>query len=636
MATRNRIKHIGRLVVVLLTGTHVSAAIASEASDSSESVRARPYVATDRVVTLSGVSIPLYFASGSGQGSKIVVYEPPVMLKAKEIKGAGRKRLVPVSKLHNDGTLSIEIVWDVNGRAITAGKIAEQIANWQDAQFLGVEDGNINPLYAAKAWFEIEEVNGETTLSSMRAENFYSAGAVPVHFNFKTEEKAKRMADELENDFAPLRIRFRYAFDGALVESCVARAESGSLQNTWRYKNLVGDGAPAKVSRRLAVSAAKDVVREVDISTRCAANLESDRERLDDMLERRLNQIEAAAESLNDSWERLDKYGFDPRDVMSDVESLVKEEKESETKSLEKNTTDEDRETSGSWEVKSNWGDVGASISNSFKDKEDVLKEELRDRLARKGVKTEWQGERLIPKTVDVITNEQIRGVFDTDVIVSYERVVESSQTLKVDLDEHRMYVDDSESKASAVQPLSHQVAELSQRLSALEELNESTSVDVNELSGDIAALQEYVDSTKIATQKGKNTEAQLKAYLNRQWADVTDQRNLRTTYPNNTGLPIEIYVRLWIKETNAKFISDRCRVMFRVGRTEDSLPIATEWRDNGIIKENQRGLGVRNAERTCMGVVTVPPGSYYRVEGRRGGLAELLAWKELHPVDAQ
>ena len=600
-------KLCSHLAMLLMLMTQVG--VANE--DPTESARARPYVATDRVVSVSGVSIPLYFASGSDQDSKVVVYEPPVMVKAKAIQAGGVERLVPITEVRNDGTLSIEVVWDVNGRATTARQIQEQIEKWDESQFLGVQDGNISPLYAARAWFEIEDVTGNTTLSKVRAENFFSVGAVPVHFAFNTEEHARRIAHQLQADFAPLRIRFRYAFDGALVESCVAKAESSSLQGTYSYNRLTGEGARAKVSRQQAISGAKEAIQSISISTRCAANLESDKSRLADVLQSRLNELQPVAESLNDSWEALGRYGFDPRDLLADVENVIKEERDSENKTVEKNVTDRDQEMSGSWEVKGNWGDVGSSISNSFKDKSDFFKEDLRERLARQGIATEWQGERLIPKTVNVITNDQIRGVFETDVQVSYERVVESSQTLKVDLDEHRMYVDENEAGKRAVQPLEHRIAMLSRRLEELEALGEIASTEIQRLALRQGDLRNYIDSTIVAEQK--DLSSQLADYFNRGWRDFTNERKLNKRETNTLQYPIQVLVQMQVPT-----IERVCSIAVWVG--------------------NQRIVSFYELKDTtmhnyCTAIATVPPGMSYRFEpytNRGEREYKLSRWYEL------
>ena len=108
---------------------------AADEARSPDSVRARPYVAIDRTVTVTGLTVPLYFTSASGDDARrVVAYEPPVRLRAerldREIQGEREAgRLVPMASVNSDGTLSIEVKWDHNGREATEAEIREQITS---------------------------------------------------------------------------------------------------------------------------------------------------------------------------------------------------------------------------------------------------------------------------------------------------------------------------------------------------------------------------------------------------------------------------------------------------------------------------------------------------------------------------
>ena len=129
--------------------------------------------------------------------------------------------------------------------------------------------------------------------------------------------------------------------------------------------------------------------------------------------------------------------------------------------------------------------------------------------------------------------------------------------------------------------------------------------------------------------------ESRLNGLLNRQWVDVRRRpgRQLWTDQFNDTGFPIEVYVRARSRQ-NDKYVLDKCRLRFWVGGSE-----VAAFSDNGTIQRNQAGIGVRTASRACMGIVTVPPGKSYQVNGRfnpesnRGNSDQLLAWTELRPV---
>ena len=319
------------------------------------------------------------------------------------------------------------------------------------------------------AWFEIVERDGSVTESTdIAAQSFLSEGPHPVHFAFSSASEAKRIADELKSDHAPLRVRLKYAFSGDLVRTCTASADMASLRDTARFRDLFG-AADGLVNRRLAVEAARDLVSATRITTRCPADLETDKERLIAQLDRLL-QVEVESEIVDDDWNRLDQLGFDPRDVMSDVERIVESQSDSTTKTETREALEDARERSESSAAQAGWGGVSGSLSDSFAEKDSATKENLQNVMAQTGIRTRWEGERLIPRSVDVIANERMRAAFDRELVISDERLSESGDTRTVFLDEHRMYLDSDETDflGPPGRELSTRLIELSGRLAGV------------------------------------------------------------------------------------------------------------------------------------------------------------------------
>ena len=305
-------------------------AVAAEAPR--DSARARPYVAIDQTATVSDITIPLYLSNNDTDGTRVVVYEPPVVLKAEplsSVEGGAAGRLAPITKVDEDGTLSVEFRWHVNDDlGETARLIGEQLSGPAGTEFQDVGMANINPLYAARAYFEIEEPDGTTTPSNTRLnQNFLARGWSSAHFNFQGREHAERVAAGLRRDFARYQIRFMYDFAGEIVDSCVARANSQQLQQLWRNRIIQpgedsqGEDRPpaVNVSRHQAIRAAREMSVNVEFSTRCAADQGEERERLVQVLERRLERLLAQVQTPRTvvDWGQLDNLGgFDHRDLM--------------------------------------------------------------------------------------------------------------------------------------------------------------------------------------------------------------------------------------------------------------------------------------------------------------------------------
>lgn len=626
-------KHL-RLWTAGLSLSLIFGATSVASAEQSNSVRARPYIATDRTVTVNGLTVRLYFASADGQDARTVVYVPPVMLRAEEPQDppGDARRLFPWTSIHEvngQWILNLEAMWDLNRSETTVATIRDQIQAWDDAKLYDLQPGNINPLYAAQVWFEIEDDDGTIIRSTGNDDqDFLESGARPVRFAFGSAREAQRIAEGLRRPDAPLRVMFRFAFEGDLVEPCTATLDTASLQDEGRFGSLFGE-ADGAVERRVAIEAARELVDTVAVNTRCSGDRDGDKQRLVAMLEDRLN-VQRSEESFDD-WESLERYRFDPNDVMSDVETLVERQEDTHTKTETREALEWARDESGSWSVNAGWGDISGRLERSFADKDTLVKENLRNVMEQRGINARWEGQRFVPRSVDVISNEQMQSVFRRNLEFRDETVIESGATRKVDLDEYRLYVN------SEIAPvLGPPARELSMRLTQVDEDAVALSQSLERLGIEFERISGEQVNLRNEVRAENGLETPLRLLLGRRWVNMNrNERKLSTPYHNDTEVPIDVYVRLR-RDRGDDYILDRCGVVFSIGESRDRLMAVGRWSNNGTIRRNQEGLAVRSERRSCSGVVTIPPGSYYLVESSPSSDKKLLSWIELRPDVAE
>ena len=245
--------------------------------------------------------------------------------------------------------------------------------------------------------------------------------------------------------------------------------------------------------------------------------------------------------------------------------------------------------------------------------------------MAQQGIHAQWQGTRFIPRSVDVIANEQMRSVFDRNLEIRDERVIESGASRRIDLDEHRLYVD------SEVAPVSGPpVRELSRRLTqVVEELEnfESTTAD------HIAGLSESLERLRSEFERVSGEQESLRdaaeshaTHLEndrprkRTWQDVKLNREVKLANEKREGYSADHDIEIAV--TTRRMNAESCSIHLEV----DGWRIQT---DRGV------GAGETNVSRWCYATITatIPANSKYNIRASEN--TKVRYWAELREAEA-
>ena len=120
--------------------------------------------------------------------------------------------------------------------------------------------------------------------------------------------------------------------------------------------------------------------------------------------------------------------------------------------------------------------------------------------------------------------------------------------------------------------------------------------------------LQNELQAARVAHTE---TQQDLQALIDRQWRNVSENRNEDECYLNNTGYPIEIAVTTEAVGRGYNF----CHLEVHVG---------------GVLVLEGKNNNSAGGNKFCMATVTVPPATHYRVDADGSRRGDVVRWTEL------
>ena len=284
----------------------------------------------------------------------------------------------------------------------------------------GTKPYRINVLPLNSAVFEFTKTkkrSGEVKGAELKE------GDVAVHFHSVSEAQARKLVSDLELDVTQLL--FRYTFSGISDEVCTARFETRGVQDIDLFRKVKGKGKEGLVARHQVANIADELVAQEIFTIRCAdgATLAD----LTDILMTRLASQETRAVASWDDLERL--IAFDPDSFKADVTTHLRTvEKEVDREQAleafsEAMSNAESEAIEGGVELGYSLfsAKAEASYAETSSDSRAGAGKAFTDALRKMGMSVDWDGEKFVPKSVDVHSVADLDAKWARNLEFKYE-----------------------------------------------------------------------------------------------------------------------------------------------------------------------------------------------------------------------
>lgn len=314
-------------------------------------------------------------------------------------------------QIDDTGKLTLYMRWDLSPES-TQAQIRNHFARVRAAPS---DSWIIDPLAVTRSWFESSREEHIRSHPLPPNTSFTAKGEVQVYFEFENRETAAGFVATLQGEAGvpPTdQLVFKYSFEGVSYELCMAEASYGDIQQIGRFRDLFGEGREGFAQRHQIARIFQDIVRTRTARGRCAD---------DKVLRQMTNQAMAQLESpklmpLN----QLEKYASLDNDLRSDLSHSLNETSQSVSRDQDQEAFKRAASSAGNTSVSAGWDLFAASVSDSFSEASEEARQLFRDVLRNHGVSGEWEGERYIPKTLEVYSKEGIDSQWAQGVRIEY------------------------------------------------------------------------------------------------------------------------------------------------------------------------------------------------------------------------
>ena len=375
---------------------------------------------------LVGYDIYYYFQAGKSfqHVDAHVFFAPPFHL---EVDDAQQIR----HNIHDDGSLTLYVVRPVDSSKIK-NDLRDELLNTARKRDIAIASGKkyrVNVLGLKDASFEFDKKYLDTRsrkwkrIISQEMEGvFTQSGEIAVHFTDLHGQAAENILGDLQSN--KIQLRFRYTFAGITEESCSAKSEDRGVQDVDLFRKVAGDGREGFVARHQVANIADSLIRENIFTVRCASGAA-----LPDLLEILTNQLNASERRTVADWALLDELiEFDPESFKADITEKLNSVK---NEVVREQALDAMSKAMG--EAESEATEAGLALGYSLfmvkaegsyaeseaKDMAEARKE-FTDSLGKMGLSVEWEGQKFVPKSVDVHSVAELRAKWGQNLEVNF------------------------------------------------------------------------------------------------------------------------------------------------------------------------------------------------------------------------
>lgn len=413
---------------LLLVG---AACLAQENAKSHGSKYPRPNLASEgqAIVRPNGLTVKFFESVSDDEGSRqYILYEPPIFLVTRP-DDAGEQAIHAM--VSPDAVVTLHFHWDTDPK-LTQDAIRAHLdatPGYGDS----FQNAIIKPLFVTDGWFE-SALDPTVRSTEFPPNSFETFGEILTYFKFGALEQAQNFVDSLDGTseiMAPTQLNFRYSFSGDARDTCTAEVTSAQVAQTDRFKSLKGGGGSRQVARHQLLDIAQDMVKSVAVRTTCRDLGAADR-----LVRQALDQL-GAPERLG-TWAQLGEFsGLSPSDFAADVSRHLDEKEGSVHRDQIRSALTQAESLQKQGKIAVGWGPFMAAVSAGFSEASQEARSEFEDHLDKRSLASSWDGERYVPKSLDVHSTESIVNSWRGGVRVAYTKLSDESQLHAITLTHH-------------------------------------------------------------------------------------------------------------------------------------------------------------------------------------------------------
>lgn len=479
-------------------------------SASSTAGGVRPKIHSEGEVRLGrgGYNPQVFFAEGKTiADTDVTLYYEPLIFVQADAQGRLEHN---IEKGESDDTwwLNLYVRFDLSPRN-TQEQIRHHFATKRKAlSQLWV----INPLVPEAAWFESRR-NHNIRSNLPPNTSFREKGKIIVPFKFPNRESAAQFIERLQGrdgNHPTDQLIFKYKFEGVSEESCTAHASYEDIQNIGRFRELFGEGKEGYAQRHQLAEIFHTTDLQEVAKGRC-----SDAVLLREMTEQAMKQLRAPQPT---PFEQLKDYATLDNDLRSDVSRSLNEASRGVTREQDQSAFQRASSRAGSFSVGAGIEGFSGEVAGSLANASSEAKQLFRDVLKKYGISGEWDGERFIPRTLDVYTKEAMRSDWGHGVQIEFLLTQSGTATFPIMLTQNSWLRgekephEDPEVLMLLERRLIHRIEELENRVATAAEERRAVHEGLNDMRELYAALKNRSVEIGLGEEKIPNVEHQATA----------------------------------------------------------------------------------------------------------------------------
>lgn len=403
---------------------------------------ARPFVDAIATVGVSGLGYRLPLYSEQGGDGRYVLHPPPIFLVAQESSSKLRN---DIDVTRNDGTLLTLYYMQYSSIDEQVRKLAsDELRRLPPRSSSTFESAYyIQTMPVEKHYFKSAK---PTTIKSDPVEtstHFLERDTpIPIYFKFDSEEDARGFLRRLHTgeDY----LTFHYEFRGVADAVCEAKYDAGSNSTTNSLQKIAGKGREGFVSRDHASEIVRAFTEQVNIESRCKSDATSKM-----LLDTVLTRLESTVQPYSiPDWEELESLSLlNKGDFVADLETRAKSIEKENFRNQVDDAFTKSGARGGNFTFASFFGtaaeifglgsgevEKGASTGIGFQKTESEASRTFRDLVRETGILVEKDGEKYIPKSLDVYSMADLQRMANSSFTIDLKTIVERPGTGRIAL----------------------------------------------------------------------------------------------------------------------------------------------------------------------------------------------------------
>lgn len=411
------------LVIAAAFFLNPASLLAQENSEQSVSGKPpRPDLVFDGSVHIRGSSVTRYFREAKSKdndgcyaSNTRLLHEPVIALVTNEDNTLK-------TDISDNGHLVLYVFWDTNRRE-TKSRIRQHLAKEYNCEEKQIPlAGNIRMFYVSNSWFASKR-NPDLTSRLLPNQSFANIGEEQIHFSLGSREVAQTLIADLHEGRDSLV--FSYSFTGDVEILCSATASYKMIQKIGQFKDLSGEGREGFVSRHQVARIAGDIHRHIEVKAKCRSSALAAQ-----MAQAATDQLDDPEPmTLKDSWTTLEEFTtLQANDFAADLTTHTSSIKNRVRRKQIQEITSNAKSRAISGGIDAYFTEISAAGADSD------LRSDFKDILNKMGISVKWDGQKFVPKSIEVYRKEDLERNWEGGVKREYLILDRAKANYSIDL----------------------------------------------------------------------------------------------------------------------------------------------------------------------------------------------------------